>query len=87
MDMRPFSMAFRTCGGGKFSTISLVLIFKRAERRKPGFQRAIINFFRMELFIKPFIQALSPNFFDIGRTRAKGKAVQRVNDPLIVLHR
>src|ERR1041385_2966056 len=27
MDMRPFSMAFNTCGGGKFSTISRVLIF------------------------------------------------------------
>src|SRR5258707_8488312 len=27
MDMRPFSIAFSTCGGGKFSTISFVLIF------------------------------------------------------------
>src|SRR5579864_1952117 len=27
MDIRPFSIAFSTCCGGKFSTISLVLIF------------------------------------------------------------
>src|ERR1051326_5289366 len=40
----------------------------------------------MELLVKPFVQPFCPDFLHIGGPRAKGKAVQRVDNPLIVFH-